>query len=337
MTLSEFMNEWERPTDYISVKTSGSTGTPKEINISKANMRRSAEITCRFLGLHPGDTALLCMPLDYIAGKMVVVRSIVCQLQLISVPPSNRPLETLTEAPTFAAMVPSQVYAILTENGRQAHLLRQIKHLIIGGGAIQPELHKLLQSWPATSHVWSTYGMTETLSHIALRQLNGPNQSEWYTPFPSVRVASNAQNCLVISCPWAINPLLVTNDIAEVNAEGKFRILGRFDNIICTGGIKIQIEKVEQLLISYMDKLGIHDFAITSIDDKQYGQAIVLIYCGPREILVTNPHAREQIHDLLPQYHSPRYFVATKEPHPTTGTGKPARAAIKELAKKSLI
>ena len=86
-----------------------------------------------------------------------------------------------------------------------------------------------------------------------------------------------------------------------------------------------------------MDKLGIHDFAITSIDDKQYGQAIVLIYCGPREILVTNPHAREQIHDLLPQYHSPRYFVATQEPLPTTGTGKPARAAIKELAKKSLI
>lgn len=337
MTLSEFMNDWERPVDYITVKTSGSTGTPKEVPVTKANMRRSAEITCHFLGLHPGDTALLCMPLDYIAGKMVVVRSIVCHLQLISVPPSNRPLETLTEAPTFAAMVPSQVFAILTEGGKQAQLLRQIKHLIIGGGAIQPELHRLLQSWPSTSHVWSTYGMTETLSHIALRQLNGPDQSEWYTPFPSVRVASNAQNCLVISCPWAINPLLVTHDIAEVNAEGKFRIFGRIDNIICTGGIKIQIEKTEQMLVSFMKGLGINDFAITAVDDKQYGQAIVLIYCGPRETLVTNPQKREQIHDILPQYHTPRYFVAVKDPLPTTGTGKPARAAIKALAQKFLI
>lgn len=337
MTLSEFLDDWDRPVDYITVKTSGSTGTPKVLNVLKANMRRSAEITCRFLGLCPGDTALLCMPLDYIAGKMVVVRSLVCHLQLVCVPPSSHPLATLTEAPTFAAMVPSQVYAILKENGRQAQLLRQIKHLIIGGGAISAELHQLLQDWPVENHVWSTYGMTETLSHIALRQLNGPEQSEWYTPFPSVRVTCNAQNCLVVSCPWAVNPLLVTHDIAEMNDEGKFRIMGRIDNIICTGGIKIQIEKLEQQLSPILETLGIKDFAITSVDDERYGQAVVLVYCGKRETLASNPHSRQLVHDAVPQYHSPRYFVATTEPLPLTGTGKPARASIKSLAKECLL
>lgn len=332
MTLSEFIDEWNAPTDHLIVRTSGSTGTPKEIAILKKQMRRSAETTCRFLHLQPSDTALLCLPLDYIAGKMMVVRALTCGLSLISVPPSRNPLATLEEPPTFAAMVPSQVYAILTEGGMQAHKLRRIRQLIIGGGSISVELRKMLQLWPDESHVWSTYGMTETLSHIALQPLTGQTQCDWYTPFPDVAVSLNAKGCLVINCPWAIKQPLVTNDLAEMNRQGQFRIIGRADNVICSGGIKIQIEPLECRLKPLLQILGIMDFAVTWVKDARYGQALTLLYQGSRNALASNPAAQQQLHDALPPHHAPIHYIAIEQPLPTTETGKPARATIQKMA-----
>ena len=178
-SLKEFMNEWQNHCPTIEVQTSGSTGTPKRMRVEKQRMENSARLTCSFLGLKAGDTALLCMPLQYIAGKMVVVRSLVCHLHLICVQPSGHPLHGLNQAPSFAAMVPMQVYNSL-QVAEECHLLKQIKHLIIGGGAIDSSLAKALKDFP--NAVWSTYGMTETLSHIALRRLNGSKASDWYTP-----------------------------------------------------------------------------------------------------------------------------------------------------------
>ena len=183
MTLDEFMTQWNDGNSRLLVHTSGSTGTPKPLWVEKSRMVASARITCSFLGLRHGDTALLCMPLDFIAGKMMVVRSIVGKLRLLSVQPSSHPLATLTEAPVFAAMVPLQVWNSL-QVPEERDLLRQIHHLIIGGGAIDQSLEEELRHFPHA--VWSTYGMTETLSHIALRRLSGKEASEWYTPFRSV-------------------------------------------------------------------------------------------------------------------------------------------------------
>ena len=168
MELNKFLAEWHNDNPRILVHTSGSTGKPKPLMVEKRRMLNSARITCDFLGLKPGDTALLCMPLDYIAGKMMVVRSLQRDLRLTSVRPSSHPLadETLPSF-TFAAMVPMQVYNTLKVPCERERLMR-IRHLIIGGGAISDELAQMIK--PLPNAVWSTYGMTETLSHIALPQ-----------------------------------------------------------------------------------------------------------------------------------------------------------------------
>ena len=218
-SLEEFLEEWNTPSPYVHVQTSGSTGRPKPMLVEKRRMRASARITCDFLGLKPGDTALLCMSLDYIAGKMMVVRSLERGLKLITVEPSghplaNSPLSTLHSPLDFAAMVPMQVYNSL-QVPEERECLRQIRHLIIGGGAIDEAMEVVLKDFP--NAVWSTYGMTETLSHIALRRLNGPEASEWYTPFSSVKVSLNEEHCLVIDAPEVCAEPLVTNDIAELS------------------------------------------------------------------------------------------------------------------------
>ncbi len=229
MSLEEFLEEWNSDSPYVEVKTSGSTGEPKRMLVEKRRMLASAKITCDFLGLKEDDTALLCMSLDYIAGKMMVVRAIERGLRLIVVEPSGHPLVNqkcqawdlrLFRPPlspprssfarllpkgrknlggeTFAAMVPMQVYNSLQVPGERERLM-MIKHLIIGGGAIDEAMAEELKTFP--NYVWSTYGMTETLSHIALRRLNGPEATEWYTPFPSVSVSLNEEGCLVIDAP----------------------------------------------------------------------------------------------------------------------------------------
>ena len=323
MSLEEFLEEWNNPSPYVHVQTSGSTGAPKPMLVEKQRMLNSARITCDFLGLREGDTALLCMSLDYIAGKMMVVRSIERGLKLISVEPSGHPLSTPHSPLSFAAMVPMQVYNSLQVPDEKERLM-QIRHLIIGGGAIDDALASALKTFP--NHVWSTYGMTETLSHIALRRLNGPDASEWYTPFPSVKVSLNEDRCLVINAPLVCAERLVTNDIAELSSgtdpEVKFRILGRKDNVICSGGIKIQIEMVERQLRPHLQA----PFLITKRPDAKFGEAVVLLTEG------TVPEAQEVCERILPKYHQPRVYLHVDQ-IPLTATGKPARQQAEQLAR----
>ena len=323
MSLDEFLEEWNNPSPYVHVQTSGSTGTPKPMLVEKQRMLNSARITCDFLGLREGDTALLCMSLDYIAGKMMVVRSIERGLKLITVEPSGHPLSTPHSPLSFAAMVPMQVYNTL-QVAEECERLKQIRHLIIGGGAIDDALASALKTFP--NHVWSTYGMTETLSHIALRRLNGPEASEWYTPFPSVKVSLNEDSCLVIDAPLVCATRLVTNDIAELSSgtvpNMKFRILGRKDNVICSGGIKIQIETVERQLRPHLQA----PFLITKRPDAKFGEVAVLLTEG------TVPEAKEVCLRILPKYHQPRVYLHVDQ-IPLTATGKPARKEAENIAK----
>jgi O-succinylbenzoic acid--CoA ligase len=321
MSVDEFLEEWHSDSSYVCVQTSGSTGSPKPMLVEKRRMEASARITCDFLGLRRGDIALLCMPLDYIAGKMMVVRAETCGLRLVSVPPSGHPA---WEGPIdFAAMVPLQVYNLLqTPDGRER--LRSIHHLIIGGGAIDEGLAAALADFP--HHVWSTYGMTETLSHVALRRLNGPDASEWYTPFPSVRVSLNDDICLVIDAPVVHDGPLVTNDIAELVYEGQipfFRILGRKDNVICSAGVKIQAEEVERQLRPHLSM----PYLITRRRDAKFGEIVVLLTEG--DIKEAETVARH----VLPKYWQPRAYVHVTR-IPLTETGKPARQVAERLAKE---
>ena len=325
MSLEEFLEEWNNSSPYVHVQTSGSTGAPKPMLVEKRRMLASARITCDFLGLHPGDTALLCMSLDYIAGKMMVVRALERGLKLISVEPSGNPLRVAPDDQTplaFAAMVPMQVYNSL-QVPEERHRLQQIRHLIIGGGAIDDALASELKTFP--NAVWSTYGMTETLSHIALRRLSGPEASDWYTPFPSVKVSLSDEGCLVIDAPEVCPEPLVTNDIADLSPgpgpSDRFRILGRKDNVICSGGIKIQIEEVERLLRPLMRV----PYLICKRPDPKFGEVAVLLTEGSVD------DARQVCERILPKYHLPRHYLHVDH-IPLTETGKPARQQAALLA-----
>lgn len=338
MTVNDFLQEWNSPSETLLVHTSGSTGKPKPMWVEKQRMLNSAHITCDFLGLRPGDSALLCMSLDYIAGKMMVVRSIERKLRLFSVKPSGHPLsdESLAKMVEmdfdFVAMVPMQVYNTL-QVPQERERLSRIKHLIIGGGAIDDALAEELRSLPGA--VWSTYGMTETLSHIALRRLNGEEASEWYQPFDSVGVSLNSDGCLVIDAPLVCSEPLVTNDIAEIKQQETsshssdassslktssphvlFRIKGRKDNVICSGGIKIQIEEEENLLRQHLDA----PFLLAKKKDEKFGEIAVLV-TESGDLEGVEAICRQ----VLPKYWVPRQYLHFDQ-LPMTETGKPKRA-----------
>ncbi len=336
MTLEDFLSEWNNDSDRVLVHTSGSTGKPKPMMVEKKRMLNSARITCDFLGLKPGDSALLCMSLDYIAGKMVVVRSIERHLHLISVSPSGHPLKDVNEEITFAAMVPMQVYNTLQVPEERERLSR-IRHLIIGGGAIDAALEQELQSLPGDIAIWSTYGMTETLSHIALRRINGDEPSEWYQPFDSVHISQTEEGCLVIDAPQVCAETLVTNDIVEIEPyiynkveKLRFRIKGRKDNVICSGGIKIQIEEVETLLKPHLEK----PFMLAKKKDGKFGEIAVLL-SEDEDIKRVEATVRRLLSDESEKssdHKKYKYWIPKEfryvEHLPLTETGKPKRCCL---------
>ena len=336
MTLEDLFSEWNNDSDRVLLNTSGSTGKPKPMMVEKKRMLNSARITCDFLGLKPGDSALLCMSLDYIAGKMVVVRSIERHLHLISVSPSGHPLKDVNEEITFAAMVPMQVYNTLQVPEERERLSR-IRHLIIGGGAIDAALEQELQSLPGDIAIWSTYGMTETLSHIALRRINGDEASEWYQPFDSVHISQTEEGCLVIDAPQVCAETLVTNDIVEIEPyiynkveKLRFRIKGRKDNVICSGGIKIQIEEVETLLKPHLEK----PFMLAKKKDGKFGEIAVLL-TEDEDIKKVEATVRRFLSDESEKssdHKKYKYWIPKEfryvEHLPLTETGKPKRSIL---------
>jgi len=316
--LETFIKEWQDDRDRVLVHTSGSTGQPKPLWVEKRRMAASARKTCSFLGLQSGDTALLCMSLDYIAGKMMVVRALTCGLRLLTVAPQRHPLAAVPDGPLdFVAMVPLQVKASLEVPAERARLMA-VKHLLIGGGAVDEQLAAQLKVFPHA--VWSSYGMTETLSHIALRRLNGPAASDWYTPLPGVSVGLADDGCLTIDAPDVCDAALKTNDLGEMH-DGLFRILGRKDNVVCSGGLKLQMEAIEAALRPYCDR----PFMITKCPDDRLGEAVVLLAATP-----PTDDWRRLCEARLPRYWRPRHYCYVAA-LPTTETGKPARKQAEEM------
>ncbi len=316
MTLEEFLDEWHNDDDCIVVKTSGSTGTPKLLRVEKRRMEASARMTLRFLGLHPGQTALLCMPLDYIAAKMMVVRALVGNLRLVSVEPSGHPLADtgVGETPIdFAAMVPLQVYNTLMVPEEKERLMK-VGQLIIGGGAVSQALASEIAGLP--NPVWSTYGMTETLSHVAMRRLNGPQRESWYTPLEGVGIGQDEDGCLLIDAPLLCQQVLHTNDVVRLHDDGRrFMVLGRKDNVVCCGGVKIQAEEVEERLQPYVDV----PFFVGKEKDDKFGEILVLVVESRDKKLL-----EDIINNVLPKYWRPRKIYSVGK-LPLTETGKPKR------------
>lgn len=317
--LFNFLKDWFSEESTLNVLTSGSTGTPKTIIVEKTKMMNSAQLTCSFLGLKKSDTALLCMPLKYIGGKMFVVRAIIAGLDLYPIAPCGNPLKEVNIDFDFAAMITLQVYNSL-QSKEEKQKLQNIKNLIIGGGAIDDQLSIELESFP--NKVYSTYGMTETLSHIALRRLSGKEASDRYKPFDSVKISRSEDGAIVVDAPLVSDSTLYTNDIAEIFEDDSFRIIGRKDNIINSGGVKIQTEEVERLLKPFIKSR----FAITSLPDPKFGEIVVLVNDG------------ETINTTILKEHLPSYYIPKKifnnTPIPLTETGKIDRPTLKKLIHK---
>lgn len=316
--LYDFLLQWFDDSPTLIVNTSGSTGIPKAITVRKNQMVASACMTCQYLNLKHGDTALLCMPLQYIAGKMMVVRALVWDLNLLIVKPSGHPLKQIDTTIDFAAMIPLQVHNSLSDHAESVKLGR-IRNLIIGGGTIDAIMEERLKEYD--NAIYSTYGMTETLSHVALRQLNGSKASLSYLPLPGVGISLATDGALIIDAPRVCDTTLYTNDIAQIYDDGSFRIKGRKDNIINSGGVKIQAEEVEAILKLHIDV----PFVITSIPDAKLGEQVVLL------LQETLPIDSSLLFSALSKYEKPKLIMQVDE-IPLTHTGKIDRCACKKMA-----
>ncbi len=262
--VGKFILEWLDPSDSITVKTSGSTGVPKPIQLKKDRAFNSASATVSFFHLNEGTTALLCLSAEYIAGKMMLVRAMVAGWDLHVAPPGKNPLRNIQRKFDFAAMVPYQVYHSLPE-------LHKISKLIVGGGAVPWKLEKQLQQ--VTTKVFATYGMTETISHIAIRPINGKEKSVLFSALPNVSFSQDEKGCLQIHAPLISEKEVITNDVVELLSPTSFRFLGRRDNVINTGGIKVYPESIESTLSGAINEV----FFIASEKDEALGERIVMI------------------------------------------------------------
>lgn len=264
--IGSFLLDWLKPTSYIEVYTSGSTGKPKKIRLKKQHMINSALATARFFKLPSATTALLCLPAEYIAGKMMLVRAMFLGWQLDTIPPSSIPLDQVFKVYDFSAMTPFQ----LDNSIARLHL---VKKLIIGGGSVSPRIGKMLVD--IDSKIYETYGMTETCSHIAAKKLNPKKKkkpSRAFKLLPNVSIAQDERDCLIIKAPNILDEEIVTNDVVEIVTYKKFIWKGRYDNVINSGGIKLYPEEIEKKLNKELD----HRFFITSMADDSLGQKVVL-------------------------------------------------------------
>lgn len=320
-----FIQEWLNEENYVIVHTSGSTGKPKPIRILKEQMVNSALATGAFFNLQVNDNALLCLPCDYIAGKMMVVRAFVLKMNLILAPLDN-PLEDENQKIDFAAMVPLQVEKILNND---AEGINKIKQLIIGGAAVNQELLQRLQR--ISTSCFATYGMTETVTHIAVKQLNGHQMSAYYQILPNVELSKDARECLVINAPKVSSNLVVTNDIVKLKSDNQFKLLGRIDNVINSGGIKLFPEQIEEKL----SKLITSRFIISALPNETLGEQVVLIVEQNSLNSILLKELTEEITEVLTKYEKPKqifFLPKFKE----TETGKLKRKTILEQLKKTL-
>lgn len=305
-----FLTEWQSPTDFIEVDTSGSTGNPKTIKLSKKKILASAKATGSFFGFNAKQSLLLNLSPKYIAGKLMLVRALAHNMQIYVVPASQNPLLHLrNHQPSFAAFVPYQVAAIL-DNEITRTLYEGIPKVIIGGAPIPLALEKSLAKLKNDSY--ATFGMTETITHIALRKIEETQLP--YTCLPGIKVSADENNCLIIH-QNAVTERIVCNDVVEILDDSTFHWIGRADFIINSGGIKINPEKLERIMEPF---LGGKRFYFHGRPSAVFGQEVVLYVEGKAE---NELELEEVIRRELEKYHQPKALVFVPA-FQETATGK---------------
>ncbi len=311
----DFLEEWSNNLPYVYAKTSGSTGTPKQIKCPKEYLLASAKQTCDFFQLNEHSTALLCLSADYIAGKMMLVRAIVSQMNLFCVEPSSYPIKDVNSEIDFVAMVSMQV----EESVKDMSKFNLLKNIIIGGSKVSDKLADKLHQYRGA--VFETFGMTETYSHIALRQLQ-PNKQDYFIPLNGVSVSKSDINTLIIDCPNIGVNKLQTNDVIELKNKG-FKWLGRQDFIINTGGIKVNPEQIENKISSLISK----PFVIVGKPDAKLGEKVILLIEG-KEFEISQLY--ESLKNNLSKYETPKEIVFIDN-LPLTASGKINRRLVNQI------
>ncbi|MDF9795006.1 O-succinylbenzoic acid--CoA ligase [Catalinimonas alkaloidigena] len=273
-----FCHAWLSGQSSFEINTSGSTGTPKKILISREQMQHSAQATISTLGLKAGDQALVCINTAYIGGKMMLVRGLELGMPLTVIPPSSKPLEAVDEPIDFTALVPLQLKSMLEADDRRfKHSLNAMKAILVGGAPIDAGLEQSIQD-QLKAPVYSTYGMTETVSHIALRKINGPEASDVYEVLPGVEIKQDARACISVKGKVSGEQWLQTNDIVEMLDYRHFRWLGRLDNVVNSGGVKLFADKLEGALQPAIEAFKIAErFFLAGLPDEKLGEKLCLI------------------------------------------------------------
>jgi O-succinylbenzoic acid--CoA ligase len=282
-SVGDFILDWFDKKSYIELNTSGTTGNPKIIKIDKQAMLNSALATGDFFDLRPGDKALHCLPTKYIAGKMMLVRGFILGLDMDFVAPSSNPLLHNETKYDFVSMVPLQAQNSLTE-------LKNVEKMIVGGAKMSKTLEKSLSK--LSTKGYETYGMTETITHIAAKKIG----EKAFTILPNIKIYQDDRNCLVINAPKISEEIIVTNDLVELINENEFVFLGRIDNVINSGGIKLIPEQIEEKLSNKIQSR----FFVAGIQDATLGEKLALIIEGEKQPL------DETIFDGLDKYEKPK-------------------------------
>ncbi|NOQ73015.1 MAG: AMP-binding protein [Crocinitomix sp.] len=313
--IENFLKEWESDSLTITVATSGSTGTPKQILLDKTKVRASALATGKFFDLKKGQTLLLNLSPNYIAGKLMIVRALEHNMRILVAPASKNPLLGLPNIQVdFAAFVPYQVAEVL-QNAQTKAAYEKITQVIIGGATIPSKVEAELKLLRNESY--ATFGMTETITHIALRSITKGDGV--YTCLPDITIEQDERGCLIIN-ESEISSRLVTNDrITQIDAQ-KFRWHGRIDNVVNSAGIKLFPEELEKKV---EDLFPDSRFYFVGRKSAIFGEELVLYIEGDQP---TNwAEIQLEMNQRLSKFERPKeiFFVAQfKE----TATGKVIRS-----------
>lgn len=276
-----FCQEWLNGQQTFTLYTSGSTGSPKAITFHREQLIASAYMTGKALGLTVGDRALITLPTQYIGGRMMLVRGFELGLHLTILPPSSLPLSPFTEDTyfDFLSFVPLQLYNTLSQTPEKTAILNRAKAILLGGAPVDHVLETQLQAVKAP--VYHTYGMTETISHIALKKLNTSGKQPHFVALQGVEISTDSRNCLVIRTPFLGNEPVITNDVVRILSANTFEWIGRIDNIINTGGVKVQAEKVEKAVEKILAHMSANRrFFVAPLSDSLLGEAVTLFIEG---------------------------------------------------------
>lgn len=325
----EFCRRWLGAQERFVVRTSGSTGDPKPIELRRTQLVQSALATGRALNLRSGQHALVCLPVRYIAGRMMLVRGFVLGLNMTVIEPAGDPFAAVPQEQfpfDFMAVVPLQMQKLLAGPAIYRTRLNAMSAILIGGGPVSFALHTQIETLSAP--VYQTFGMTETATHFALRRLNGPEASEAYTPLPGVHLGRDERGCLNVRSPVTLGVTLQTNDLVELRADGSFVWLGRWDHVINSGGVKVHPEAVEQALERALYELGFKKrrFFVAGLPHEHLGEEVTALFEGPPFPADVESQLVQILAERLSAYEAPRKFLY-RDHFSETPTGKTDRLA----------